>query len=344
MDSGEENVADTRHDSLLRATFYPFVILSVLGVAMLAVDRMNSQVDGIAPTGYVGPFNTPLALGDATIVTAYFEFPSKHTSGEFSSWMRNMLSLQDPMVIFTTQDKEEMFYRMRGHALNRTLVVVMQLADAEVVRWYGIDFWSAQHNIDPAKTVNVNPWLYVVWNEKLAFVQKAMHLNPFNSSYFVWMDVGFLRHSGYNGKRLAIDAAPFAGDRVLMLDISAMTHNMLKPLTQNENRIGAGLFGGSATAMESYRREYYRTLSDDISEHRFVGVEQVVMWRTCQRDPSLCHIIPIKPVCGEAWRFCYRVKGRLHQMVDWSFVPSDSEVESPWFSLVPYLVNRLWAE
>jgi len=251
MDCGKKKLADMKYDSLLRVTFYPFVFLSTLGVGMLAVDRMNSHTDRVVHPGYVGPFNTPLALGDATIVTAYFEFPSKHTNGEFSSWMRNMLSLQDPMVIFTTQDKVETFYRMRGHALNRTLVVVMQLADAEVVRWYGMDFWSAQHNIDPARTVNVNPWLYVVWNEKLNFVSKAIHLNPFNSAYFVWMDVGLLRHPGYNGKRLAIDSTPFAGDRVLMLDITAMTHNI---------------------------------------------------------------------------------------------VPSDSEVESPWFSLVPYLVDRVWAE
>ena len=113
-------------------------------------------------------------------------------------------SLQDPMVIFTTKDKEEMFYRLIEHALNRTLVIVMQLADAEVVRSYGVDFWSAQRNIDPAKNVNVNTWLYVLWNEKLAFVKKSIDLSPFNSSYFLWMDVGFLRHGLYNGKRLAI--------------------------------------------------------------------------------------------------------------------------------------------
>ena len=334
---------------MLRVTFYIFIILSVLCVGILAVDRMNTSSDnGIVHHSFMNSttptVNTPLALGDATIITAYFEFPSKHTNSEFTSWMQNMLSLQDPMVIFTTKDKEEMFYHMRAHALNRTLVIVMQLADAEVVRLYGMDFWYAQHNIDPAKNVNVNPWLYVVWNEKLSFVKKSIDLNPFNSSYFLWMDVGFLRHSMYNGKRLAIDSTPFAGDRVLMLDITEMTHNILHPFTKNENRIGAGIFGGSTAAMQTYHDQYYQTLSSDIMESRFVGVEQVVMWRTCEREPNLCHIIPIKPICGESWRFCYRLKGRLHQMIDWSFVPSDSEVESPWFSLVPYLVDRLWDE
>jgi hypothetical protein len=194
---------------------------------------------------------------------------------------------------------------MRGHALNRTLVIIMQLADAEVIRLYGMDFWTAQQNIDPENTVNVNPLLYVVWNEKLTFVQRSINLNLFNSSYFMWMDVGFLRHGRYNGKRLVTDSTPFAGDRVLMLDITAMTHNVLHPFTKNENRIGASVLGGSNTAMARYHDQYYQTLSSDIIEQRFVGVEQVVMWRTCEREPGLCHIIPIRPTCGESWRFCF---------------------------------------
>jgi hypothetical protein len=332
----------TPHYATIRTSFYVCMILSILCVGILIADDMNRVVHHDFVNGITPIVNTPIALGDSTIVTAYFEFPSKHTSGEFTSWMQNMLSLQDPMVIFTTKDKEEMFYRMRGHALNRTLVIVMQLADAEVVRLYGTDFWTAQHNIDPANTVNVNPLLYVVWNEKMKFVQKSITLNPFNSSYFMWMDVGFLRHGRYNGKRIAVDSTPFAGDRVLMLDITAMTHNVLHPFTKNENRIGAGMFGGSNTAMARYHDQYYQTLSSDIIEQRFVGVEQVVMWRTCEREPDLCHITPIRPTCGESWRFCFRFKNRLHQIVDWSFVPNDSEVESPWFHLVPFLVDRLW--
>ena len=343
-----DRLTDTSHDSLLRVSFYPFIILSVLCIGMLAVDRINTSSDngGVHHGSILNTsaqiVNTPLALGDATMVTAYFEFPSKHTSGEFTSWMQNMLSLQDPMVIFTTQDKEQLFYRMRAHALNRTLLIVMQLSDAEVVRSYGMDFWSAQRSIDPAKNVNVNPWLYVVWNEKLAFVKRSIDINPFNSSYFLWMDVGFLRHDLYNGKRLAIDSTPFAGGRVLMLDITAMTNNVFHPFRKNEDRIGGSMFGGSIDAMERYHDEYYQTLSSDIAESRFVGVDQVVMWRTCKREPNLCHIIPIGPTCGESWRFCYRLKDLLHRIVDWSFAGKDSEVESPWFSLVPYLVDRLW--
>jgi hypothetical protein len=334
-----------RQIELNRAHFFKFLIFSVICVAMLSIRHINISSDTDAIQGVVNTtyqIDTSLALGDATIVTAYFEFHSKHTSSEFIKWMKNMLSLQDPMIIFTTEDKEDMFYRMREHALNRTFVVVMNLHDAEVVRLYGMDFWYSQHNIDPEKNVNVNPLLYIIWNEKLEFVKKSINLNPFNSSHFLWMDVGFLRHNLYNGELLVKDKTPFTGDKVLMLDITKMTNNLFHQFTKNENKVGAGIFGGSIAAMERYHDEYYRTLSIDISKSRFVGVEQIEMWRTCEKNPNLCYIITMSPFCGEAWRFCFHLMNHLHSIVDGSFIAKDSEIQSPWFYLVPFLIDRLW--
>ena len=38
-----------------------------------------------------------------------------------------------------------------------------------------------------------NKLLYTVWNEKTNFVKIAADRNYFKSSYFAWMDIGFLR-------------------------------------------------------------------------------------------------------------------------------------------------------
>merc|ERR1719237_403548 len=44
---------------------------------------------------------------NATIVTAYFKMRSKHSHEEYLSWMSNMLTLKDCMVIFTQPELVE---------------------------------------------------------------------------------------------------------------------------------------------------------------------------------------------------------------------------------------------
>ena len=41
---------------------------------------------------------------EATIVTAYFRMVSKHSHDEYLTWMRNMLTLRDCVVVFTQSD------------------------------------------------------------------------------------------------------------------------------------------------------------------------------------------------------------------------------------------------
>ena len=41
---------------------------------------------------------------NATIVTAYYKMRSKHSHEEYVSWMSNMLTFRDCMVIFTEKN------------------------------------------------------------------------------------------------------------------------------------------------------------------------------------------------------------------------------------------------
>ena len=41
---------------------------------------------------------------NATIVTAYYKMRSKHSHEEYISWMSNMLTFRDCMVIFTEEN------------------------------------------------------------------------------------------------------------------------------------------------------------------------------------------------------------------------------------------------
>ena len=47
---------------------------------------------------------------------------------------------------------------------------------------------------EPARVSKRIRDLYVVWNEKINFLKTAAENNFFNSSYFLWLDIGAVRH------------------------------------------------------------------------------------------------------------------------------------------------------
>jgi hypothetical protein len=206
--------------------------------------------------------------------------------------MYNLLSLQDPMIIFTTADMEYQVYSLRKHASNRTLVVITTLEDTEMVRRYGMKFWQDQRNADPDKDLHQDVSLYIIWNEKASFLRRAVLMNPFYSSIFVWAGMDGLRTSSFNYQKIITDATPFLGDQVLMLDMTVFTSHVLYDVfRENTNRVSGFMLGGTKKAIDKYYTEYYTTLSMKIHEKNFVGKEQTLMWKSCERVPSLCNMI-----------------------------------------------------
>eukprot|EP00939_MAST-03C_sp_MAST-3C-sp1_P002910 g2910.t1 len=116
-----------------------------------------------------------------TIVTAYFDIPSKYSSKEYDAWMTNMLSLQDPMVIYTTADIVPKIERLRAHAMDRTLVVPMTLEDTWIARNQSVDYWAAQLRMDPEKAIHRSYQLFWIWLSKSWFVNEAIRTNPFHT-------------------------------------------------------------------------------------------------------------------------------------------------------------------
>jgi len=274
----------------------------------------NSEISVMERGMPVNANNTVLKYGDATIVTAFFKDESRFSHAQCSSWMYNLLSLQDPMIIFTTADMEYKVYSLRKHASNRTQVIVTTLEDTEMVRRYGMKFWEDQRNADPEKDLHQDVSVYIVWNEKVSFLRRAVLMNPFYSSIFVWAGMHGLRTSSYNYQRVITDATPFLGDKVFMLDMTKFTRHVLYDIfRENTNRVSGFMFGGTKIAIGKYYSEYYTTLSMEIHQKNFVGKEQTLIWKTCQRVQNLCNMIVPESV------------------------PAGLDV---WAYLIPYLLSR----
>jgi hypothetical protein len=60
------------------------------------------------------------------VVSGYFNMKSKYPQEKYLNWMKNLLSIQDAMVIYTEPSMVPFMSSLRQHAVNRTVFVVAQ--------------------------------------------------------------------------------------------------------------------------------------------------------------------------------------------------------------------------
>merc|ERR1711907_742243 len=87
----------------------------------------------------------------STVVTAWFAMKSKFNGSTYETWMNNMLSMSDAMVIFTDASSYAMINRKRKGFRNSTSIVVTDLAHGMSATRYGSDFWDRQFACDPER-------------------------------------------------------------------------------------------------------------------------------------------------------------------------------------------------
>ena len=208
-----------------------------------------------------------------------------------------MLSLQDAMVIYTTVDMVPAIERLRAHAPDRTLIVPMGLEDMRMPTDYDAAFWEKQHALDPERRIHKDVRLYWIWNEKANFLRRTVASNPFQSTFFAWVDIGYFRTKSYNGATMIRTIPPtLRNDQVLMLDVRGLVS--VRGLAQL-NYVGGGFIGGYADGINQFHAKYYALL--DTHKREFIGKEQPWMWKTCAATPGMCALVVPDKSHGNPW-------------------------------------------
>ena len=70
----------------------------------------------------------------------------------------------------------------------------MTLIQAKAYLMLSTEEWEKQEQMDPEQEIGHNRALYTVWGEKTNFMKIAADENYFQSSYFLWLDIGAVRH------------------------------------------------------------------------------------------------------------------------------------------------------
>jgi hypothetical protein len=226
-----------------------------------------------------------------TIVTAYFKIPSKHSYDEYQGWATNMLSMRDAMVIYTSADLVPMVSRLRQHAIRQTIVIVVELADIWAAQNQSSVFWEHQLHVDPERDVHPSHELFWIWNSKIWFVTETIRINPFQSTVFVWSDIGYFRHATYNSK-LWLQHAEVIPQTSLL--IQAFRAAMPQPSRWVVKGDGHPLFtsGGMMAAHSStwlqFEKAWRVVWMGYLHHHLFVGEDQALLQSVCLQYPRLC--------------------------------------------------------
>lgn len=97
------------------------------------------------------------------------------------------MSVSCNMIIYTDNANYDYIRQLRG--TQNTVIIKRELEDFYVSKY--IDYFRYCKSIDNEN--NHTPELYMVWAEKTFMTCDAIGDNPFNSEYFLWVDIGCVR-------------------------------------------------------------------------------------------------------------------------------------------------------
>jgi hypothetical protein len=240
-------------------------------------------------------------------VTAYYKIKSKFTHQKYKDWMTNFLTLKDCIVVYTTEDMEDEIRSLlpRGYPLSFIFKPLNESNVAQAVSPHG---WSKQEKMDKEVAIGHSRELYWIWNEKSFFLEEVSEINPFGTKYFAWLDIGAVRHTRFNYKRLMEYIPKQKG--IILLQINPFTPDELRlengkcPTDFSKvDRIGGGMIAGDRSSIKKWTIHFTKVFDRYLAEGRFAGKDQSVMATTCVETDLCLMVTTPKQFQADKWFF-----------------------------------------
>lgn len=252
---------------------------------------------------------------NGTIVTAYFPIRAKHGRDAYTRWMTNMLSVQDPMVIFTCPEMVGTIRDLRGGRLDRTLIVEMELDDLPIAQLTGpssslnntrnissSQFWERQLKAkDPEGSSHRTYEVFWIWLSKTWWVVQAIkHYNMFESQFFMWCDIGSFRDDRWNNKTIIRYPEIVPSGTILWMSHNGVPnpHPTRGPLLVDKFRYKKHFYhsgsqgAGTSSSWLAYHNQFAKTIDRFLISDYFIGEDQTLLQAACLQAPKLCAYVP----------------------------------------------------
>jgi Bacterial protein of unknown function (HtrL_YibB) len=193
---GQNQPADFQHNNNDSSPF-----LTASTVLQMPLPSSSVMIHKLSPT-------SSLKSCPNTIVTGYFPLRSKHSGDNYLGWMKNMLSIQDCMVVMTSASMVETIASLRQHAMNGTVIIEMKVDDLPIAQLQhdteqnnplseyssSSPFWTNQLEMDREKRLHKSHQVFWIWLSKTWCVAQAIEQDYFHSSFYMWQDIGAFRN------------------------------------------------------------------------------------------------------------------------------------------------------
>lgn len=247
-------------------------------------------------------------MSGITVVTAFYEIPSKFTQLQYWSWITNfMINIPCNLVIFTSGNLVGKFQSLRCLYKDKTFIISKEFSE--------LHHYQFKDSYDKYLLVDYqpkhSPELYIIWAEKVKFVTEAIKVNPFNSDIFIWCDIGIFRESQFfNRFRNFPQRENINLERMNFLLLEDFTDkdrtsdsSGIKGQNYFENavRIGGGIQAGSIECWLKYSSKWDEMLQRYFKVNRFAGQDQCIIGSIYLEDPDMFHLIRALPYGGDIW-------------------------------------------
>ena len=210
-----------------------------------------------------------------TVVTAFYRLEkSKHTYGEYLEWIRNFFGYTtSPVICFCENAAVLRAFQVHPDV---TFVELPLVGSYKLTTPEWVNKWTDQHAMDPENRIH-SPYLYMLWALKQEFVEKAIEMNKYGSSHYVWCDIGCFRtpENFPHGCRFA-ERTPEIVQPGKMVILSIY----------NGMYIGGGVLAGDIEAWSIFSKSFAETLQMFHDSARFYGKDQDVYRCMIQSNPS----------------------------------------------------------
>jgi hypothetical protein len=212
--------------------------------------------------------------------------------------MSNMLcNIETPMVIFSDESwKEKLEFLRIGKP---TQIYIVPFNGLKMMQHKYREYWNRDFQRDTENRYHSTE-LYVLWNEKTNFVNAVVNMNPFNTEFFVWCDIGLFRQKEVMTLYKNWPKIPdnIERDKIYLLNVFPFQDGELNILPNGLtkkfdriDRVGAGVIFGYKNVWETFANIYYGTLEKYMENNYFSGKDQSICSTIYALHPDLINLI-----------------------------------------------------
>ncbi len=227
--------------------------------------------------------------GSATLVTAFYAIPSKQSVEVRFQRMQNFLQeFQCNVVLFTEHSFADEFALSRMGLESKTRIVVLDPEEWVANTKFIPALWQQQVKQDPELRLARTIEEFTFGFEKKEFVKKAIQMDPFQSTDFVWVDPFFVESEGRPPYTLGFpNLQRIPTDRILIANPEPFTaDDIASSYFRGKNRISKSLLAGSKQAWIELGKTIDTVISEKLKISGFIGDDLLVLHYAVIHKPN----------------------------------------------------------